>query len=507
MNRSSNIVNHHAFSAQDVVRDIWPHLQLPPNALKSLHLPGHSRPAVPSSYKIGILAQSSIGLSALAASLLYSTRYNDTSQTSPERASATPTLPIIPGVQVPLEHAIIEFKSERLDTIDGTSPPSVWGSIGGLHRFSAGGHVRIHDVFPNHALGTLKLLGLQPNATRGQVSDKVAEWNCVDLETAATEHGKLAIYALRSYSEWDSLPQAAAINDQPIIMKQLAAGQRKSMPPTQGTRCLSGLRVLEMSRVIAAPVAGKALAAHGADVLWVTSPSLPDQPSLDRDFGRGKRTIQLDINISEDKARLMELLRTCDVFIQGFRPGSLVNHGLSPEEIVRINPTIIIANLSAFDPDGPWSSRRGFDSLIQTCSGMNVSEAEHAGKGETARAMPCQALDHASGYLLATGVMAALYHRATQGGAWMLDASLAGVMKYLRSLGQYPGATAFDTRDSSLQGSDGYNAVPDEYFETRTTEFGIMRSVHHSATIDGVEVGWEVMPKPLGSDEAVWVCS
>ncbi|KXH25838.1 hypothetical protein CSAL01_05012 [Colletotrichum salicis] len=267
------------------------------------------------------------------------------------------------------------------------------------------------------------------------------------------------------------------------------------------SKCLQGLRVVEMSRAIAAPLCGKTLAAHGADVIWVTSPNLPDIPTMDRDFGRGKRTVQLDIHKPSEKAQLIDLIKTCDVFVQGFRPGSLASYGLSPEELVKINPSIIIANMSAFGPQGPWSNRRGYDSLLQTCSGMNVSEAEHAGKGEAARPTPCQALDHAGGYLLATGVTAALYKRATQGGSYKVDVSLAGVMKYLRSLGQYPEASGFEGVGDYEKPED----VPSEFFETRKTGFGLMTAIRHSAQIEGCEVGWEVMPKPLGSDAAQWL--
>ncbi|KAL7921776.1 CoA-transferase family III domain-containing protein [Trichoderma austrokoningii] len=485
------MINRTSFSAADIVKDIWTNLHLPPHALASLHLPGQASPAISSSFKIGHLAQSSIALSALSAALLHSTRSQSSSP--------------IPRVSVPLEHALVEFKSERLYDIDKQPFDDPWGSIGGLHK-TADGFVRIHDNFPCHALGTLELLGLPPDASRQDVAARVSQWKSVDLETAGTGNGKLAIYALRSYSEWDAHPQSAAIDDNPILVKQLVQGPPKGLFSTKSNnnnnnnRCLQGIKVLEMSRVIAAPVAGKTLAAHGADVLWVTSPNLPNQPVLDRDLSRGKRTIRLDIHNAGKKAQLLELLRTCDVFIQGYRPGSLASYGLSPEELQKINPNIICANLSAFGPSGPWSQRRGFDSLVQTCSGMNVSEAQHFDEGEPARALPCQALDHAGGYFLAVGVMAALYNRSQVGGSWVVDVSLGGVMKYLRSLGQYPDKTGFESRDFVTQAD-----VPAEYFETRDTAFGKMTAVRHSASVEGCEVGWEEMPKPLGSDEAKWL--
>lgn len=477
-------VDRHAFGACDVVREAWLDLQLPSHALAGLDLPERNDPALPSSYKIGILAQSCIALSALAAALVHAARNHSSA---------------VPGVRVFVEGAVVEFKSERLYAIDGRPAQVEWGAIGGLYK-TLDGHVRVHGSFPNHANGTLELLGLPLSATRDEVSERVAEWTSVDLETAGTANGKVAIYALRSYQQWDALQQSLALGDMPILLQQLAPGNPKTLPSTDSKKCLRGLRVLEMSRVIAAPVAGRTLAAQGADVLWVTSPNLPDLPGIDRDFGRGKRTVQLDIHAPADKERLIDLIRTCDVFIQSFRPGSLASYGFSPQELVELNPDIICANMSAFGPSGPWARRRGFDSLVQTCSGMNVSEAEHAGDGEAARAMPCQALDHAGGYLLATGVLAAVYHRGTRGGAWRVDVSLAGVMKHLRSLGQYPGSTGFDCEDYTK-----LEDVPVDFLEVRETGFGQMRAVKHCAAVDGCEVGWEVMPKPLGSDRAEWM--
>jgi crotonobetainyl-CoA:carnitine CoA-transferase CaiB-like acyl-CoA transferase len=479
-----DIIDRNSMTALDVVNEVWTGLGLPEAALASVKLPGADGPALPSSFKIGILAQASIALSALAAAQIHANR----NQVS------------VPQVTVLLEHAVIEYKSERLYTIDGNPTPAR-GSIGGLHKTSDG-YVRIHDSFPNHIQGTLKLLGLPLDANRAQVSERTANWAAIDLENCGTVEGKTAIYAPRSYRQWDQLPQSRAISNFPISIKQVSQSSSTdilSRMESGTTRCLQGLRVVEMSRVIAAPLCGKTLAAHGAEVIWVTSPDLPDLPVLDREFGRGKKTVQLDIHNADDHKKLLDLLRECDVFIQGFRPGSLASYGLSQEELIKINPNIIVANMSAFGPAGPWSGRRGFDSMVQTCSGMNVSEAEHAGQGEAARPLPCQALDHSGGYMLAVGVMAAVYHRATKGGSWKVDVSLAGMMKYLRSLGQYPGSSGFKAKDFKRP-----EDVHEIYFETQDTAFGLMKSIKHSATIDGVQVGWDLMPKPLGSDSPAW---
>ena len=477
------IPNRSQFSTHDTVSHIWSQLGLPAEALSSLNLPDStSGPGLPSSFKLKHIAQSSIALSALSAALIYSLRNKSS----------------VPKVTVPSLHACVEFKSKKLHTINGQPSNTEIGPIGGLHRTSDG-YVRIHDGFPNHRNGALSLLGLPPTATRSDVAHATLNWKSTDLETAAF-NSNIVIAAVRSYQQWDTTPQAHAISNWPIEVRRLAPGPPglpSRLADCQG-RSLRGLRIIELSRVIAAPVSGRTLAAHGADVLWITSPNLPDLPNIDRDFARGKRTAQLDLSSEGGREQLKALVKDADVFIQGYRPGSLASRGFSPSELATIKPGIVCANMSAYGPSGAWSGNRGFDSLVQTCSGMNVSEAEHFGEGEPARAMPCQALDHAAGYFLATGICAALYKRATEGGSYEVNVSLAGTMKYLRSLGQYPGNEGF--KCPVLNGEE-----VEEYLETKTSGFGELKAVRHSASVEGAMPGWDIMPKPLGSDRPEWV--
>ncbi|KAI0425091.1 CoA-transferase family III [Xylaria sp. FL1042] len=528
------MIDRKPFTSLDIVKEIWKHLDLPPSALASLSLPEVTeKPVIPSSFKIGHLAQSTIALSALAAATVASSTHGSE----------------VPHTTVPLRHAVLEFQSERLYTLAGNPPVETWGPIGGLHP-TADGYVRIHDNFPHHRRGALALLGLPETCVdRAAVSQRTREWKSVELETVAVEQKGLAIYALRSFAEWDALPQARDVPEVPVNIRRLdaqtlmssdshpnpnpnpnptlninpAPSHIKRRPGGHGPKCLSSLRVLEFSRVIAAPAAGKTLAAHGADVLWVTSPHLPDLPGLDREFARGKKSVRLDLNDAHDKARALTLAQEADVVLQGYRPGSLAARGLGAEELGRVNPGVIVADLSAFGKRGEWCGRRGFDSLVQTASGMNVAEAEHYGMGTgegegegegnaaVARALPCQALDHGAGYLLAAGVCAAVYHRekdAREGrrvGAYVVDVSLAGVMWYLRSLGQYEGRSGFEGEDYTILGADEVKSEEERgFFETRETPFGEMTFLRHSASIDGFEPGWERMPTPLGACEAVW---
>ena len=475
-----------SYTTWDTIKHVWSSLNLPTDALDSLELEDSEKKYYSSSFKISHLAQSSIALSALSAVLINSIR-NGTS---------------LRKVVIPLRHSCLEFHTEALFSVNGKQPPSTWGPIGGLHAASDG-YVRIHDNFPHHRIGVLKLLGLEDGASREDVAAKVKEWKKVDFESAAHEAG-LAVYALRSYDEWDLLPQSKAIADLPILIRKISNDGSKGLPSTlqqNADRCLRGLRVVELSRVIAAPVAGQTLASHGTDVLWVTSPKLPDLPSLDMNLSRGKRSISLDLISPGDSDTLRNLIKDADVFIQGYRPSSLAARGFSVTDCAALNPGIICANLSAFGPEGPWAERRGFDSLVQTATGMNVSEAKHFGEGAPARPMPCQALDHAGGYFLATGICAALYKRAMEGGSWEVSVSLAGVMKYLRSLGQYEGRSGFANENPAK----GIGDVPGICFVEGESDFGVLKGLRPAPVIEGAMPGFDRMSSKLGSDKPQWL--
>jgi hypothetical protein len=208
--------------------------------------------------------------------------------------------------------------------------------------------VRIHDSFVHHRARLLRVLGLpEAEERREAVADAVREWDKVQLEEAALSGGAV-VYALRSESEWDSTPQAQAQTGHfPISLRAASSPSVPSSHPIlsgPSPRPLTGLRVLDLSRVIAAPVAGRTLAALGADVLWITSPNLPSLPGLDSDMARGKRSVTLDLNNPADTAQLRELVKTAHVFLQSYRPGALDSRGWGREDVRRLNPGIIYAS-------------------------------------------------------------------------------------------------------------------------------------------------------------------
>ncbi|KAH9950632.1 CoA-transferase family III [Amylocystis lapponica] len=415
-----------------IAEALWTAMKLSPQALSRLVLSKTPDPAVNSSFKLGTAAQTSIGLSGLAAAEFHRLR-TGVKQT----------------VTVDARHAVLEFKSEAWYTINGELPEDrLFDNIAGLYKTKDGSYVRLHTNFPHHRQGILDILQCEP--TKAAVASALLQWNAVDLETVASAR-KMVATALRSFDQWDQHPQAKALASTPPVVLVKIADAPKREVHDMPSRPLDGIRVLDLTRVLAGPVCGRTLAAHGADVLLVTSPKLPDLPFLDVDTSRGKRTAQLDLTTSEDSERLAALVQDADVFLQAYRPGGLREKRFGPEDVAKARPGIVYASLTAYGWDGPWKNRRGFDSLVQTATGLNFAEAEaYAGytgslpsEPLTPRPFPVQALDHAAGYLLAFGINAALCKTVTEGGSWEVRVSLAAVGQWIRSLGRLDPRVAF----------------------------------------------------------------
>ncbi|EGN98146.1 hypothetical protein SERLA73DRAFT_109507 [Serpula lacrymans var. lacrymans S7.3] len=411
-------------------RSLWLNNQLPPDLLTNLKLSENPDPAVDSSFRIGSVSQTSIGLSALAAA------YFHTLRTGVEQE-----------VSVDARHATLEFKSEMWYTVEGklSGSGSLWDPIAGLYKTGDGTWVRVHTNFPHHRQGILDILGCE--ATRESVQSALLNWNAVEFEKEAASRNMCAT-ALRSFDQWDKHPQALALaNMPPVYLVKIGEAPKREIKGD--FQCpLDGIRVLDLTRVLAGPTCGRTLAAHGADVLLVTSANLPDLPQLDIDTSRGKRTTQLDLALPSDREKLISLTKDADVFLQGYRPNGLREKGFGPEDLAQARPGIVCANLCAYGWEGPWKDRRGFDSLVQTATGFNVAEgrayANYMNEEQVLpRPLPMQAIDHASGYLLAFGINAALCKTVTEGGSWEVRVSLASVGQWIRSLGLIDAKTAF----------------------------------------------------------------
>ncbi|WP_265921414.1 CoA transferase [Cupriavidus nantongensis] len=461
----------------DVVGALWRDAGLPAEALAHLRLDG-AEPVLPSSFAVGTAAQASLAASALAAATLWQGRSGQWQQ-----------------VGVDMRHAITEFRSERYLRVDGGPAPELWDKIAGIYRCGDGRWVRLHTNFPHHRDGVLRLLGCAHD--KAAVQAALENWEAEAFETAASDAG-LVVAALRSFDEWDRHPQAAALRGlPPLTLERIgdAPPQPLPAPVSADAQPLSGVRVLDFTRIIAGPVAGRTLAAHGADVLLVTAPHLPSIAPLVIDTGRGKRSCQLDLRDADDKRTLHKLLHGADVLVQGYRPGGLADLGVGPEAAARARPGIVYVSLSAYGHVGPWAHKRGFDSLVQTATGFNHAEAQAAGS-ETPQPLPAQVLDHAAGYLLAFGAMAALHRRALEGGSWHVRVSLAQVGQWLRGLGRVPdGLKAPEQKIDDV--ADLLEAVP--------SSFGMLTVVRHAAQLSGTPARWTLPSEPLGTHAPEWL--
>jgi hypothetical protein len=322
-------------------------------------------------------------------------------------------------------------------------------------------------------------------------------WRAEDFETAAAEAG-LVVTALRSFEQWDAHPQGQAVASLPVLgLERIGDAPPQPLPRWSAgtTQPLQGLRVLDLTRIIAGPVCGRTLAAHGAEVLLVTGPHLPAIAPLVIDTGRGKRSTHIDLRDAAGRETLKALARDADVFVQGYRPGGLAERGFSPGELAHARPGIVCASLSAYGHIGPWAARRGFDSLVQTASGFNVAEAQAAGVEEP-KPLPAQALDHAAGYLLAFGVQMALLRRAREGGSWHVRVSLAQTGRWLRGLGRLPeGLRAADPKLDDVR----------DLMEESESGFGRLLAVRHAGRLSETPPAWTRPSVPLGTDAPRWI--
>ncbi|MFC5338858.1 CoA transferase [Leucobacter denitrificans] len=390
-------------------------LDLEPHDLSKLD-PTPTLPTWQSNLRVAELAYDSAALASLAMYLVSKDR-----EISPQLEQR-----IMPNAS----RLQASFGSEKLFRFDGRTP-TIWASLSGFWRVSDG-WVRTHGNYPHHAERLAKLLGLSPEADRATVEAKMLHWTRFALEAQAAEVGALAI-AVRDQSEWRHHPQYPALEQSPVIHFE-ARGQA---PPRSwhntNKHPLSGVRVLDLTRVIAGPVATRDLAIVGADVLRIDSPRLPEPAWQHLDTGHEKRSTLLDFDDPADFAMLQQLLAGADVVVHGYRPTALAKYGLDFETLHRQFPGIIVAQLSAWGTRGTWGDRRGFDSLVQAASGIAVLESKDG--GETPGALPVQALDHSAGHLLVAAIATALRRQRTGGGSYDIQMSLAKIAGELLAAG------------------------------------------------------------------------
>ncbi|MFD9620374.1 CoA transferase [Streptomyces virginiae] len=365
------------------------------------------------------------------------------------------------------------FVSERHLRVEGRAPVT-FAPLSGFWR-TADGWVRTHANYPHHEAALVRALRL-PSATPEAVRAAVGGRTAVEVQELAYGEGGLAVAVAREYGE-----------PQPLLEPVRASGARgRPLGAAPAGRPAAGVRVLDLTRVIAGPVATRTLGLLGADVLRIDPPGLPESDDAYADTGFGKRSALLDLAEAEDRAVFEGLLAEADVVVTGYRPGALERYGFGARELLERWPGLVVAELCAWGwrARGPWAGRRGFDSLVQAGYGIAAACGEPGGEPGV---LPAQALDHGTGYLVAAGVLRAL----AQGGGRGLRFSLAGTASWLvRGLGREPGR-------EPVGAGVGYSAEP--WLRVTPSGYGVLR---HAASPFGE---WAVGPSRWGADRAGWL--
>lgn len=534
-------------------------------------------PVLPSVFKVGTAAAVSVGAATAAVAAFWRLGDRSTVPGSMREKSSMAGEPecATPEASVDLRHAVVAFQSERHFRMDGETI-GLWAPLSGDFR-TADGWVRLHCNFDHHRDAALHALGLPAATDRAGLAAACESRTGAEIEEAVTREGGCAAM-MRSRAEWLAHPQGRAVAESPLIgisrLDRAISGEdagssgasgaplsivrryieRRNRPASShqarnraesglhperespgdarhilGERPLAGLRVLDLTRVIAGPVAGRVLAAHGAEVLRVGAEHLPEVPGLVVETAFGKRSCHIDLRTEPEALR--ELVREADVVIQAYRPGAIAARGFGAEELAALRPGIVCVEISAYGSRGPWASRRGFDSLVQMACGI----AHEGGDGTSPRPLPAQALDHATGYLAAFGAIAALLRREEaaiaegrrrgerhaeghpraegraeghsrgegraedrpggEGGSWRVELSLARTAKWLDELG----------RIGRIRGADTAEPSADGLLATMASQFGTLTYVKPPGMIDGAPPYYASPPPRQGEHPRDWI--
>jgi len=357
-----------------LMRQAWEALGGDPELLDVVQVLGNPVGLLPSTLAVLPAMTAAVALSTLAAAVL------DHSRGSRSWA------PVI----VDLEHVAVAARSERHARTAATVEVDLFAPLSRFFR-TADGWVRLHANYPWHRERALDVLGCSVRLE--DVARSVQTWSGEALEDALAAAGALG-FAVRDENAWRDHPQGRAVAELPLLQTCAGATPGRVAPRGRGA---AGLRVLDLTRVIAGPVATRTVAAWGGQVLRLDSPDLPESAAQALDTLPGKLSAELDLSQPDGRARMEELLAQADLLVQGYRPGALARYGLNPDELADRHPHLNVVTLSAWGTTGPWARRRGFDSLVQCPTGIASAE----GDDEQPGTLPAQALDHATGYLAA----------------------------------------------------------------------------------------------------------
>lgn len=452
--------------AKLMLGEIWQAVDGRPTALNQVSI--HGRGALASAFPVSELAAASVAAAGLAVSELID-------------ATGYP----MPKVRVDRRLASFWFSSSLKG--EGWSPPSPWDPIAGDYECSDG-WIRLHTNAPAHRRAALSVLAA--TADKQAVAAAVRSWKGEALETTIVANGGCAAF-MRSTLEWTSHAQGMAVASEPIVS---ASATELSSPLRQeldANRPLAGFRVLDLTRVLAGPVATRFLAGFGAQVLRIDPPDW-DEPGVIPEVMLGKQTARLDLRTSEGHDRFLALLSEADVLVHGYRPGALDHLGLGLEIRNAMRPGLIDVALDAYGWSGPWRNRRGFDSLVQMSAGIADAGMRFWSR-DRPTPLPVQALDHATGYIMAAAAILGLVRRVRNGRGSSARASLARTAGLLGAY-QLP------------ENQGAFEAVRlDDYSPSiEATDWGPARRLLSPIVVGDIPLAWDRPAMAIGHDKATW---
>jgi crotonobetainyl-CoA:carnitine CoA-transferase CaiB-like acyl-CoA transferase len=433
----------------------------------------HADPQLPTRFMVGTAGAAAIAATGLAAADLWELRSGRRQRVGVDVTAAT-----------------MAMRSNIYTRVLGAPRPAAWDAISGLYRTADDRWIQLHCNYPHHRAGALAVLGVGED--RDAVTRAIAARDGLELEDALTAAGMVAALS-RSNQEWAAHPHGHHVDTLPLMTIE-RIGDAPAEPLPDGPRPLSGVRVLDLTRVLAGPTCGRTLAEHGADVMRISAPQLPFIEHLLMDTGHGKLAAHVNLSTDAGRDTLHALTRDADVFVQGYRPGTLAARGFDADTLAAERPGLVCVSLSAYGERGPWGGKRGFDTLVQGVTGITV---EHGG-ATSPRHLPVSVLDYASGYLMAFGAMAALARRVREGGSYHVRVSLVQTAHWLKSLGRVD-ATA--VRTDALAPNDPL--VAQRLIES-DTPFGRLQHLAPVVTLSETPAFWARPAVPLGTHGPVW---
>ena len=446
---------------------------LDPSAASKVTIRGHD-PVVAGPYRLGEAAAVALGAQGAAIEALWAERSGQSQQVSVDVVEAALSLKSVAhllqrGYPVP-------FPDPAYPTVD-------------FYQTADRRTVMLHGGYPGLRDKLLKLLGCANDA--GAIRAAVAGWQARELEDAVAAAGACGTIA-RSHDEWLALPQGQALTAAPLVDIQPLGPASPAEPPGPGTRPLEGLRVLDLTHVLAGPTASRVLAEQGAEVLRISAPARPVLTGFIMDTGHGKLSTLLDLAAPADKERFRALLSEADVLLYSYRPGGLDRLGFSEDEIARIRPGIVYATVSCYGEVGPWQERAGWEQLAQTCTGMAVTQGS-AEKPELSVVYPN---DYVTGYLTAYAILAAVLRRSKNGGGYRVRTSLCRTAMWLQEFAPVP--------KTPLPNAETLGRAVKRMTQKRETAWGPLSFMGPVTRFSATPPRWERPTVPLAHDPVLW---